>query len=102
MNLFKKYLLIAMGINGLFKLINTYNVTVTRSFNKETDMLIVEKFTIILVHLLIGPILMPFTLYNNLVLMELYVKNKDINDYHLFYDEYNKNNKLIDHFIKIY
>ena len=59
MNLFKKYLLIAMGINGLFKLINTYNVTVTRSFNKETDMLIVEKFTIILVHLLIGPILMP-------------------------------------------
>ena len=25
---------------------------------------------------------MPFTLYNNLVLMELYVKNKDVNEYY--------------------
>ena len=82
MNFFHKYAISAMGINGIFKFIDTYNAKVTRHYNKETDMLFTEKFVIISVHTLAGPYILPFTLYNKVRLMELYVKNKDVNEYY--------------------
>ena len=102
MNFFQKYTISAMGLNGLFKTIHTYNAKVTRDNNEETDMLLIEKVAIISIHTIIGPYILPFTLYNNLCLIELYAKNKDVNNYYPYYMDYiNKNNKLIDYLFRI-
>ena len=45
-------------------------------------MLFTEKIVIISIHTLAGPYILPFTLYNKVCLMELYVKNKDVNEYY--------------------
>ena len=102
MNFFQKYSIIAMGINGLFKCYDTYNAKVKRYNYKETDMLFAEKIAIISAHTIAGPYILPFTLYNNLCLIELYAKNKDVNNYYPYYMDYiNKNNKLIDYLFRI-
>ena len=99
MNFLNKYFISAMGINGLFKCYDTYNAKVTRDNNEETDMLLIEKFAIISAHTIAGPYILPFSLYNNLWLIEFNAKNKDVNEY---YPEINKrDNRFADHLFRI-
>ena len=97
MNFLNKYFISAMGINGLFKCYDTYNAKVKRYNYKETDMLFAEKIAIISAHTIAGPYILPFTLYNNLWLIEHNAKN--INNY---YPENNKkNNTIYDYLFRI-
>ena len=98
MNFFQKYSIIAMGINGLFKCYDTYNAKVKRNNYKETDMLFAEKIAIISAHTIGGPYILPASIYNKICLLEVYAKNKNIDDY---YPENNRDNTIYSYMFRI-
>jgi hypothetical protein len=85
---------VAAGINGLFGLYKTYNADVIRTIDDKNNnnqvinkMLICEKLSIILLHIICGPILCPLNLLHFFNQLEIIYRNDKMSNYNY------KNNK---------
>lgn len=81
-NLFEKYVLSSIVLNSFIKYFDIRNIKVKRHNNETTDLLIIEKIPIVIIHGFMGPYLLPFNLYDKLAILEIYMRGDNCNKYY--------------------
>lgn len=82
--LFANYIITSMLGNSFIRFTDIWNAKVERKNNKITDILLGEKIMIISFACLTGPYYLPFSIMKKIDKTQLYIQNKDTNDYDLY------------------
>ena len=96
---FNKYLFSSMFLNGLFKSYDIYDAKVKRVNNETTNLLMAEKITIVSIHTLAGPYILPFRVYDLINRMELKLRGENYYKYYSvnYLNDYSGKKESIDY-----
>lgn len=95
LNFFNKYMFSSMILNGLYKSYDLYNAKIVRLNNQKTNLLLTEKITIISIHTIYGPFVLPFRVFD--IINKIEIKLRGENEYVYDLNKYEGNKTLFNY-----